>query len=395
MRSFILLQLLLAALLWQPTVAFVSHPHSKQQHHPQPLSFVVLQMAISDAARSLLYQDQQDAMGRRSLEEQALLEPVTSLLKAPKLKASVQRGTGFAASQKSSTTARLAKQQAKVLKKDGVVLIEQVLTADTADALREYVLDQQQLALQATTADPTKARSFYGVEQARAHRCDLQLSLLRGGYKADDNNDTSSDTASSHVLADALVELLGPQGSLRDLYEHLVTPQGEFYELAAVVTHPKSPRQIVHPDLPFQDPAPLYVVFLALQDVSEDMGPTSFLLRTHTAADSAKFTSGDLDVKNDQLAAADCRLSCMKKGDCVVFDARLLHCGNANASQDKVRALFNFSFRNPQIRGSLGYEGSIRPGYCQAMTLQDVTDALDDYAKGNPDPFAKYGSGLL
>ena len=79
-------------------------------------------MAISDAARSLLYQDQQDAMGRRSLEEQPLLEPVTSLLKAPKLKASVQRGTGFAASQKSSTTARLAKQQAKVLKKDGVKL---------------------------------------------------------------------------------------------------------------------------------------------------------------------------------------------------------------------------------------------------------------------------------
>ncbi|KAL7579940.1 hypothetical protein ACA910_004937 [Epithemia clementina (nom. ined.)] len=360
-------------------------------------------MSVSQEARNLLYQDQQEAMLRRSLVEEELLKPRTSLLQAPKLKATIQSGTGFAAGQKSTPDARLAAEQAKVMKKDGVILIENVLTPETADQLRAYVLDQQQLALAATQANPSKARSFYGVEQARANRCDLQLSLLRGGYKADGDHDLESaimlegnnPIAESHVLADALQELLGEKGTLRDLYETLVTLQGELYELAAVVTHPGSQRQIIHPDLPFQKTAPLYVVFLALQDVTEEMGPTSFLLKTHTASQNTKFSSGDVEVKNAQLSESDCRLSCLKKGDCVVFDARILHCGNANVSVDKPRALFNFSFRNPKVEGSLGYEGSIRPGYCEAMSLADVGAALVAHKKGDPDPFRKYGSGLL
>ena len=351
-------------------------------------------MSISDEARGLLYQDQQEAMLRRSLEEQEILAPQTSLLQAPKLKAETQRGTGFAASQKSSRGARLAAQQAKIMANEGVLLVENALSPDMADKLREYVLQQQQLALDATKKDPSKARSFYGVEQARANRCDLQLSLLRGGFNADDEA-AEADAADSHILADALQEILGEDGSLRDLYEKLVTLQGEFYELAAVVTHPGSHRQIIHPDLPFQKIAPLYVVFVALQDVTAEMGPTSFLLKTHTASQNEKFTSGDTSVKNAQLAASDCRLSCLSKGDAVVFDARILHCGNANENEDKARALFNFSFRNPKVEGSLGYEGSIRPGYFKAMSLVDIGDALENYKKGDNDPFSKYGSGLV
>ena len=94
--------------------------------------------------------------------------------------------------------------------------------------------------------------------------------------------------------------------------------------------------------------------------------------------------SGDMKLKNTQLSKSDCRLSCIKKGDAVVFDARILHCGNANNSVDKARALFNFSFRNPKVTGNLGYDGSIRPGYCQAMSLADVGDALLAYENGNP-----------
>lgn len=404
-RSLFLLGTLLVIVCWISPFSSAFLPSQPPHGHKKPQA---LHMAISDAARNLLYQDQQEAMQRRSIEEEALLEPVTSLLSAPTLKpAKASSGTGFA-SKPASPGALLAKQQAKALKQEGVLLVPAVLQDASADALRAHVLEQQQLAQDATQADPTKARSFYGVEQARAHRCDLQLSLLRDGYKADsnvNNNEDDDDDSGTHVLADALQEILGTQGSLRDLYERLVTPQGEFYELAAVVTHPGSPRQIIHPDLPFQKTAPLYVVFLALQDVTEVMGPTSFLLKTHTAAANAIFTSGDPVTKNEQLSTADCRLSCLKKGDAVVFDARILHCGNANkaestsdnAMEDKAaRALFNFSFRNPKVMGSLGYEGSIRPGYCQAMSLADVGEALEAYGSGtSPDPFAKYGSGLL
>lgn len=344
--------------------------------------------AFSDAARELLYQDQQDAMFRRSIEEEVLLNPRTLLLQAPKLKAITESGSGFAT--KSSKGALLAKPRAKFLKRDGVLLVENVLSDDIADQLRVYVLKQQKLAQNECLEDPRKARSFYGVEQARSQRCDLQLSLLRGGYKADGGK-KNADEDDTHVLADALQEILGRNGSLRDLYETLVTPLGEFYELAAVVTHPGSHRQIIHSDLPFQKVAPLYVVFLALQDVTPEMGPTSFLLKTHS---NDNYSGSDISNKNAILAAADCRLSCLKKGDAVVFDARILHCGNANSSKDKPRALFNFSFRNPKVCGNLGYEGSIRPGYEKAMSLQDVSRALEAYGKEDKDPFLKYGSGM-
>jgi Phytanoyl-CoA dioxygenase (PhyH) len=372
-------------------------PSRVRLHHPSPVSTrtsVGMSLpADMDAARSLLYQDQQEAMLRRSAVEEELLAPRTSPLEAPVLKATVQRGTGFS-SRMESIPQRLATQQAKTLKRDGVLRIDNVMIPELADALRVHVLEQQAIALEATQQDPTKARGFYGVEQARAHRCDLQLSLLRGGYAADNHSNENAYQHSSHVLADALQALLGKQGSLRPLYEKLVTPRGEFYELAAVITDPGSHRQTIHPDLPCQDKAPLYVVFLALQDVTADMGPTSFLLRTQTQDQNDQFTSLDENVRNHQLTTADCRLSCLPKGSAVLFDARILHCGNANQS-DRSRALFNFSFRNPAVTGSLGYEGSIRPAYCQAMTLADVGTALESYANGNQDPFIRYGSGLL
>ena len=115
---------------------------------------------------------------------------------------------------------------------------------------------------------------------------------------------------------------------------------------------------------------------------------------THTEKEQVKFQNPD--AKDDQLVGADCRLSTLKKGDAVLFDARILHCGNANDPTDgAVRVLFNFSFRNPQVTGNLGYPGSIRPGYCGAMNLGDVQDALASHSTGDNNPFAKYSDGLV
>ena len=475
MMTTALLCLLLPRVVVSFSAVVVSTSQRQYHHHRWPLAAASSSSDASAAVRDLLYWDQQQAMVRRAAEEEQLLEARTQLLE-PAVSSSLSSsqghtiqkttkrktggGGGFGAtsgttssrSRSRTTTTRtpkksqpknkkkskrrtaaaastLGQQYAAIVERDGVALIEHVLSKETAESLRNYVLRQQQEAAQVTQAQPHKAQSFYGVEPTRQHRCDLQLSLLQGGYTADgDDNGTDDGTGTTsatttaatddtteqqqqrHILADALSELLHPQnGTLFDIFDTLVTTQGELYELATVITHPGSPRQIIHPDLPFQDIAPLYVVFLALQDVTVDMGPTSFLLQSHTAEVHTAYTQGDAATKNAHLAQADCRLSCLQQGDCVVFDARVLHCGNANTAPAitttndsstaaaAVRALFNFSFRNPLVTGPLGYEGSIRPGYVQAMTLQDMGEALELYQDTGKrtDPFAQYGSGLL
>lgn len=351
------------------------------------------------SGRDLLYQDQQAAMERRALKEEELLSTKKAKeLKAPKIKIPpTKSGTGFGKSSISlSPMERLAEEQAKTVHKDGVLRINNALSPDVADKLRAYILDQQKHAAIVTEKDVTLSRAFYGVENQRKNRCDLQLSLLKGGYSADSGyeNEQNVSDDDSHPLADALQELLGQDGTLRYLYENLVTLEGEFYEMASVITGKGSIRQQVHPDLPFKEIAPLYVIFLALQDVDEHMGPTTFLLKTHTKKENAKFN--DYSQKDEQLAKANSRLATLKKGDAVLFDARILHCGNANdAEKGSTRALFNFSFRNPKVVGDLGYDGSIRPGYARKMNLRDISDALIDYGNGNKDPFAKYSDGLL
>jgi len=353
----------------------------------------------SSAAHDLLYQDQQAAMERRALKEQELLSTKkVKELKAPKLKIPAPKsGTGFGGSSSGkkasmSPMQRLASEQVKIVHREGVIRINKALSSDLSDKLREYVLEQQSVAAIETEKDLTISKTFYGVENQRKNRCDLQLSLLQGGFAADIGGDVSS--IDSHVLADALQELLGQDGTLRSLYENLVTMDGEFYELATVITNPGSIRQQVHPDLPHKEVAPLYVIFLALQDVNEFMGPTTFLLRTHTAKEIAIFN--DHSQKDDQLVTADSRLATLKKGDAVLFDARILHCGNANdAEKGSDRALFNFSFRNPKVVGSLGYAGSIRPGYTGAMTLGDMSEALAAYGEGDKKSFEKYGDGIF
>lgn len=392
-------------------------------------------------AKALLYQDQQQAMLRRSLFEEELLNRDDNLimngdsktmrvkneLMAPKISAAMLKraqikssgGTGFGTAgsnikkpkQNNSVIQQqlelLAAEQIKILKKDGVIRINQAIPDGglVVDDILKYVLDEKEWADDRTRDNPDLAGTFFGVEPSRLYRTDLQLSLVGHEDRYDaTGSDTSSGGARTDriIPCDALQALLGREGTLRALYEGLVGMEGEFYEWAAVITHPGSQRQVVHPDLPFKDTAPLYVMFCALQDVSVDMGPTTFLLGTHTREENSKFNSVDKEVKDNQLRQADCRLSLLKKGDAVVFDARILHCGNANHPlRGGTRALLNLSFRNPLVRGSLGYDGSMRPGYTQAhMTLKDVTDCLARYSTidsdaYSSDPFAKYGAGLL
>lgn len=214
----------------------------------------------------LLYQDQQNAMEARAEYEKSLIQNAKELT-APVFKSMKKKqqtttgsnsrssGMGFGGSSSTSNKnkkdflgARVAKEQAKIIERDGVLRINNALSPALADSLRQYILEEQALADAKTKSDSSLSKSFYGVENQRKHRCDLQLSLLRGGFGVD-SGDVSDKSPTEHFVADTLQELLGARGSLRSLYENLVTLDGEFYELAALVTNPGSSRQMFHPDV--------------------------------------------------------------------------------------------------------------------------------------------------
>jgi hypothetical protein len=142
------------------------------------------------------------------------------------------------------------------------------------------------------------------------------------------------------------------------------------YELSVLISEPGSDRQPVHPDNPYQEDVPLITCFVALQDVSSNMGPTTFLPNTHTAAAHAEF---------DNVATRDAMLekrpntnALLQSGDASVFDSRTMHCGGANDSiQGETRALLYVSFRNPRATLPIGNVGSLMSDI-KPITLREL-----------------------
>merc|ERR1711971_1050109 len=92
----------------------------------------------------------------------------------------------------------------------------------------------------------------------------------------------------SHDVEEALKELMRTDdGALADAFESLAGgANAELWELGVVVSEPGAAPQPVHFDAPSRC---LFSAFVALQDVSEEMGPTDFLLGTNASAAHKRF----------------------------------------------------------------------------------------------------------
>ena len=234
------------------------------------------------------------------------------------------------------------------MRAEGVVAVDNVLDAATADELRTHVnarLTRELLQDQdATNADGER---LLGQIMCRSHRWDLKLDLA----------DPVVNTAVEQMLASfggSLVSLLGHGARL--------------FELGALAVDEGAPRQPVHPDTPFSSAISVVTVLVALQDVALDMGPTHFIPRTHT--ERARAAQWGYDPTDDEevaelLTASACRIPLPRKGDAVAFDARTLHCGSAHtAKHGSRRILLYCSFM--RRRGCKDWHGA---GFDQPGTL--------------------------
>mmetsp|Transcript_47854 Transcript_47854/g.95782 ORF Transcript_47854/g.95782 Transcript_47854/m.95782 type:complete len:192 (+) Transcript_47854:94-669(+) len=136
--------------------------------------------------------------------------------------------------------------------------------------------------------------------------------------------------------------------NLAPLLEATVGSNALIHELSCLVADPGAPRQCIHADtihLPCRqypvDMKPLYTFFIALQDVEDNMGHTTFLPRTQTL-DAHNLWNLGQKQKENLISSLPAVQSNLKTGDVAIFDSRLLHAGGANSSQ-KRRVLFYFT----------------------------------------------------
>ncbi|CAM9177897.1 unnamed protein product, partial [Ectocarpus fasciculatus] len=229
----------------------------------------------------------------------------------------------------------LPTQHVQDLVHNGVVRLNGVLSSDLCDRVLADVNENLDRAI--SNDDCMTIETGYGNVLSRAHRWDI--------YQRNEG-----------VIAESLIDMFGDRNcELSRLFYDLFDKRDAFFhELAALVSDPGAASQAIHPDTPFDVCAPLYIVFVALQDVTEAMGCTIFLPGTNTQTCHDQYKSR---VVAEDFSVADAyRRAVLKKGDCAIMDSRLLHCGAANSASR--RALLYFTLRNPLFTGAEPPAGS-------------------------------------
>jgi len=162
----------------------------------------------------------------------------------------------------------------------------------------------------------------------------------------------------------ALDELL--HGAVGDAFNRLLGADALLWELAAIVSAPGSPPQILHGDTVWTDDATTFTAFAALQDVERSCGPTRFVLGTHKMEDAH-----ELYVEEPELFCenVDANVATLKIGEVSLYDSRVLHCGGAHvgAVGDPERVLFVLSFTKAGAQ-----EGQNVDAYGAGSILPDV-----------------------
>lgn len=245
---------------------------------------------------------------------------------------------------------------AQVLDQEGVVRINGVLTDNMCDECLELINAQLAGSDKETTKrfdTETEEQTFnlqgFGNVFSRKNRYDMFL-------------------RNEGVLELALASMLQDGSILGDLFSALLEGlTGNFHEFSSLISDPTSASQSIHPDSRYTEHAPIWTVFVALQDIDNDMGPTIFLPRTNTLACHEMLEKSPCD-KEQLLSTCQYRRSSLQKGDCAIMDSRLFHFGAANESQTR-RVLLYFTIQNPKHVGEYPTGGSLFPELI--MTTQD------------------------
>jgi Phytanoyl-CoA dioxygenase (PhyH) len=145
------------------------------------------------------------------------------------------------------------------LRDTGVVRVNSVIQSDVVNQLVRFIQKELADSIHVVTANEVQPLERFSNMLSSNNRWDLKLPL--------DNP----------IILNALRKIFNRQASVSKILTSLVTERGELFELAAFCTSSGAARQVVHADTLWSKHPALYTCAIALQDVTEDMGPTLFL----------------------------------------------------------------------------------------------------------------------
>lgn len=169
---------------------------------------------------------------------------------------------------------------------------------------------------------------------------------------------------------------------LQALLETCLGADALLWELSAMRSRPGARAQPFHPDVKWQRDEPsALVVWIATHDVTLEMGPTLLVPGTHTkrahdAFDAAQGGSLPPDFVAAAAVGADGpEAPLLQRGDALVMDSRVLHCGLANRSECE-RTLFYFTFRRNGDADAEWQQSSLRQSLRDRYELDHLCHAL-------------------
>ena len=233
----------------------------------------------------------------------------------------------------------------------GLTRVDGAISPETAEALLAEVnatLDRELARVEKSGGLPSDA---FGTVYCKGNRYDLKLPM--GG---------AAERALREAAANMKPLLAGAASG----------ESARLCEFAALVSDPGSKRQPVHPDTNYRRDRCVVTSFVALQDVTEAMGPTVFIPGSHVAAAHVAFREAG-EVGGPALAAPN-GVATLNVGDATVFDSRLLHCGGGNESNQR-RVLFYFSFEVAGSENPNAAVSSIRDELRGKIALADLVGA--------------------
>eukprot|EP00746_Dinoflagellata_sp_MGD_P157379 gnl/MRDRNA2_/MRDRNA2_86192_c0_seq1.p1 gnl/MRDRNA2_/MRDRNA2_86192_c0~~gnl/MRDRNA2_/MRDRNA2_86192_c0_seq1.p1 ORF type:complete len:497 (-),score=93.92 gnl/MRDRNA2_/MRDRNA2_86192_c0_seq1:73-1563(-) len=201
----------------------------------------------------------------------------------------------------------------------GVAVVQEAMSAQIGAQLAMFIDSELAFAYKEVQNNSHLYSKYFGSISTRENRRDLKLPLAKPVQAALRSLSRSLGSLFQSILADSASPMC---------------------ELCCVISDPGAKCQPLHPDTTIEADASkrLVTIFIALQDVTKEMGPTVVCPGTHcaTSHDLLKTLSSVNLRTNDQCIEAMGGVhACCSAGSAVIMDSRLVHCGGANLDAEK------------------------------------------------------------